>query len=340
MPLPPESFAPRRRVAVLAACDAVLVAACGSNPPSTGPTVAPSPATAAPPIGPSAGPTAPAASAQPAAEVYGAIRKGVEAIRGLAPTDAVDPVTIDEVQLRKNIEAEFDATQSPAQLKDTEDLLITLGLLPKGASLRQATLDFQTGQIAGYYSPDKDELFVVSRAGGRLGGVEKATYAHEFTHQLQDQRFDLNALGLDATDQSDRSLARLGLVEGDAVSVQTTWMTANLNATELGELLSAALDPAAVAALQNAPPYLRDTATFPYQDGPAFATRLLASGGYAAIDAAFAAPPDSTEQVIHPDKYIAREPPIEVRLPGDVPAALGSGWLGRRSPALPPRPGR
>lgn len=281
---------------------------------------------------PTSAPTAPAATAtatadgtpRPPAEVYAEIRAAVETIRGLKPTAAVDPVTIDEAQLRKNLETEFDATQSPAQLKVAEDELITLGLLPKGASLRALTLDFESGQVAGYYSPEKDELFVVNRTGS-LGPVDEVTYSHEFTHQLQDQHFKLEALGLDVTDQSDRSLARLALVEGDAVSVQNTWMIDNLDSKELGQVMAAALDPEALGALQRAPRYLRDTALFPYQDGWGFVSRIL-SGGYPAVDAVFADPPDSTEQVLHPDKYLTREKPVAVPLPAALAASLGAGW--------------
>lgn len=299
---------PALRTATLALAFGLFVTGCNS----VTPTAAPPTATA----------TAPA---RPPAEVYAEIRAAVAEIRGLQPTAAVDPVTIDEAQMRVNLQAEFDATQSPAQLKDAEDLLIALGLLPSGASLRALYLDLQGDQVVGYYSPDKDQLFIVTRTGA-LGAVDEVTYAHEFTHQLQDQRIDLDALGLDAADQSDRSLARLALVEGDASSVQAEWMAANLTPKELGELLAASLDPEALAALQRAPAYLRDTATFPYQDGLAFVSRLTANGGYAAVDAAFADPPDSTEQILHPDKYLVREAPTRVALPATVADALGPGW--------------
>jgi hypothetical protein len=311
------SRSPARLVVSLAL--AWMVGACGSVTPTPAPTPTAVATTQASPLG-TIGP-----SARPPAEIYGEIRAAVEQIRGLQPTAAVEPVTIDETQLRKNLEAEFDGTYTPARLKDTEDLLATLGLIPKGSSLRTLTLDLQAGQVAGYYSPEKDELFVVNRTGS-IGPVDEATYAHEFTHQLQDQHFDLDKLGLDAIDQSDRSLGRLALVEGDATSAQSTWMTANLNAEELGELLAASLDPAALEALNNAPPYLRETALFPYQDGLGFVSRLIAQGGYAAVDAAFADPPDSTEQVLHPEKYVTRERPVAVTIPIAVVNDVGSGW--------------
>ncbi|HUQ44627.1 MAG TPA: hypothetical protein VM451_09510 [Candidatus Limnocylindria bacterium] len=299
---------------------------CGTQ----GPTTAPSGATPSVTPGGTAGPPTPAASGPPgsgvdSSAVYASIRADVIAIRGLQPSKAVDPVTIDATQLRSNLESEFDTENPPAQLKASEDLLIALGLLPAGASLKQITLDFQAGQVAGYYSPEKDELFVVSRSG-QLGAAELVTYAHEFTHQLQDQRIDLGKLGIDVPDQSDRSLARLAVVEGDAVSVQTAWMLANLDSEQLGELLASALDPKALAALQNAPAFVRETALFPYQDGVAFVTRLKGSADYAAIDAVYAAPPDSTEQILHPEKYLAREQPIQVSLPANLASVAGAGW--------------
>src|SRR5207237_10223083 len=133
------------------------------------------------------------------------------------------------------------------------------------------------------------------------------TYAHEFTHQLQDQHFDLAKLGQDPANQSDRALAQLSLIEGDAVSVQTSWTTANLTHEELGQLLSASLNPDAVAALRRAPPYLRDTALFPYRDGLIFVSRPIATGRSPAADAVFADLPESAEPILHLDTYAARQ---------------------------------
>ncbi len=266
-------------------------------------------------------------SSQPdAAQVFAEIRQEVELARGLQATGAVDPVTIDPAQLAVNLEAEFDAEYPADELADTEDMLIALGLLPPGSSIRQLTLDLQEGQVAGYYSPDKDQLFVVRRSGDDLGAIERVTYAHEFNHQLQDQHFQLDRFFGDAAGETDRSLGALALIEGDAVSVQSTWMTQNLTPRELGELIAVALGPGSLESLQRAPRYLRETALFPYEDGFAFTNRLLAGGGYPAVDAAYEDPPQSTEQVLHPDRYLQREAPDEVRIPTGVAASLGAGW--------------
>lgn len=313
-----------RRVAALGAAVALAAAACSPTP-STGPISPSASAGSGPSAPPQSAPASPAAT-QDAAAIYSVIRDQIAAIRGLQPTADVEPVTIDETQLLVNLEAEIDAQQSPEEMALSEDLLGTLGLIPEGSSIRELTLDLLAGQVAGYYSPNRDELFVVSRTGDTVGPVERATYAHEFTHQLQDQAFDLDALDTTAVDQSDRALAQLALIEGDASWAQTAWMTQNLTSAELGELLQAALDPEALAALRNAPAYLRETSLFPYQDGLTLVQRLVADGEYAAVDAAFDDPPESTEQVLHPNKYVEREAPVDVRIPGGIAGHVGAGW--------------
>ncbi|NJD29140.1 MAG: hypothetical protein FIA92_12700 [Chloroflexi bacterium] len=303
---------------------ALVLAACGSTPTSA-PTAAPTAAPTTTADAPTTVPT-PSGTPRPAPEVVlPEIRAAVSDIRGLQPQGDVEPTVIDEATLRQNLEAEFDAEYTAEELAVTEDLYATLGLLPPDSSLRELQLDLLGGQVAGYYSPDRDELFVVSRSGG-IGPVEWATYAHEFTHQLQDQHFDLGTFGLDATDQTDRALAALSLIEGDATAAQSAWMQTALTPEELGEIVRASVDPAALEVLRRAPAILRETALFPYREGFAFVSAILAGGGYPAVDAAYADPPASTEQVIHPDKYASREAPVEVTIPVGLAEALGAGW--------------
>jgi hypothetical protein len=60
--------------------------------------------------------------------------------------------------------------------------------------------------------------------------------------------------------------------------------------------------------------------------GLGFVQGMQSAGGWQAVDRAFAHPPNSTEQIIHPEKYVAGEAPIPVDLPKDLAARLGTGW--------------
>ena len=77
--------------------------------------------------------------------------------------------------------------------------------------------------------------------------------------------------------------------------------------------------------LDSTPYVLRQSLAFPYVEGLAFVTTLLSSSGWDAVNAAYGDPPSSTEQVLHPEKYVAGEAPKPVDLP-DVATGLGEGW--------------
>ncbi len=297
------------------ACDASKP--IGSPSPSAGPSA-------------SAGPSLPTASPSPTpfvdpAIVYSTIEDQVLALRGLAAKSPVAPIVLDEAGLRKLVGELFRKDNPEALIEANERMLKAFGLLPPDESLADLYLELFGSQVAGMYNPEDKKLYVVSKSGG-LGVTEKSTFAHEFTHALQDQNFDLGSLKLDEVGQSDRSYARLALVEGDATLVMSYWQLQSLTQDELGSMLGGALDDPSTKVLLEMPPILRESLLFPYLSGLTFVQGLQASGGWEAVDAAYAQPPASTEQILHPEKYATGEKPIAVRLPGDLATRLGAGW--------------
>ena len=104
------------------------------------------------------------------------------------------------------------------------------------------------------------------------------------------------------------------------------WQLQHLSQAELFELLAQGLDPEATRVLQEMPPVLRESLFFPYTAGLNFTQGLYTAGGWGAIDAAFADPPASTEQILHPEKYAAEEEAVQVELPEDLAGKIGAGW--------------
>ena len=288
----------------------LLIAACGPAPTAS----------------PSAGPSQPATAPPDADAIYRTIATQVSAIRQLDAPDRVEPVVIDGPTLVANIAKEFETSNPPAEIAKSERLMKVMGLLPSDASLAQIYLALQGSQVIGYYDPTVKELFIVSRDGA-LGAIEEVTYAHEFTHELQDKHFDLGSLGLDTIkDDSDRVLAILSLVEGDAVSAQSAWMVANLTPVQLGEVAAEAADPAMLAVLARTPRILLETSLFPYQAGATFVGQLQAEGGYASVNAAYKDPPTTTEQILHRGGSAAALVPVRLAIPADLATQFGAGW--------------
>ena len=223
--------------------------------------------------------------------------------RGLAAKQRLVPTILSEAEVKTRIQAEFAKDNPPDEIATSEQTLKALGLLPRRCLAGDLYVDMLGSQVAGFYDPKAKAMFVVSKSGS-VGATERATFAHEFTHALQDQNFGLEGIDVDAVGQGDRSLARLALVEGDATLLMARWISRNLGPAEMAELLK--VDPEAQAQLARMPAILRETLLFPYQQGLAFVNGLAASGGWEAVNRAYSRLPDSTEQVLHPEKYAGR----------------------------------
>ncbi|HET9613707.1 MAG TPA: hypothetical protein VFP22_02750 [Candidatus Limnocylindrales bacterium] len=253
------------------------------------------------------------------------IETQVVEIRGLQPKEPVNPTILDDAGIKKLTAADFDRDNPPAVIAADERMYKALGMLPAHASLHDLYLQLLGSQVAGLYNPADKHLYVVARSGG-IGPAEKVTFAHEFTHALQDQNFDLGSLKLDEIGHGDQSLARLALVEGDATLTMSQWQSQHLTAAENTQILSESANDPSVGQLLAMPAILRESLLFPYFQGLGFVEGFQGSGGWAAVNGVFSKPPASTEQVMHPAKYAAGEAPIGVTLPADLPARLGTGW--------------
>lgn len=305
---------------------ALIAAGCGSSVPSPtpSPTASPAPTPTATPTPTEAPSPSPASSADVDA-VYDAIEEQVIALRGLDPVRDVARKVIDESELRTMITEQFDEETPPEYVAANERLYKALELIPADSNLRGLTLDLLSGGVAGFYRSDQDTLYIVSRTG--LPGVnERITFAHEYDHALQDQNTPVFDDQDGILDQTDRILARQAVYEGDATLLMTLWAADNFDLADLAELLTIGNDPEATALLERMPTILRETLLFPYTTGLTFVQAVQTQGGWGAVDDLYDRMPTSTEQILHPESYAAREAPVEVDLPDDLATQLGDGW--------------
>jgi hypothetical protein len=257
--------------------------------------------------------------------VYARIEQQVQDIRGLTATVPVEPDVIDPAALATILRARFDKDNPAAFLAASQRLDRALGLIPADGSLKDLELQLLEDQVVGFYQPDTKRLVVVSGSGA-LGAGEQIAFAHEFDHALQDQHFDLTKLDTAVADQGDRSLARLSLAEGDATILMSDWAQSALTPLQLLQYLQQSNVSGQTARLAKLPAFLKAELLFPYTSGVAFVQGFVNKGGWAAVDQVYSTPPESTEQILHPEKYVAHEAPVKVSVPGDLAARLGSGW--------------
>ncbi len=222
-----------------------------------------------------------------------------------------------ERMILKNLEEDT----TPEEIHASEVALKKLGLAPADFQLRPFLVKLLTEQVAGYYDPKTQEFYLADWID--LDG-QKPVMAHELTHALQDQHFNLRRFEHWPKGDSDAEIAAHALIEGDASLVMQKYLERNpLRA--LAFVRSMMASGTSMEMFESAPRALRETLMFPYEQGRNWVSALQDRGGWAQVSKAFTDLPQSTEQILHPAKYFAREAPIKIGM-ADISSQLGADW--------------
>jgi len=203
------------------------------------------------------------------------------------------------------------------------------GLYPTGIDLKAASLKLLKSQVAGFYDPHGKEMVLVE-GGADLGIWNSAAQfmiqrdivgemllAHELTHALQDQNFDLESRLDKVKDDDDRTLALKTVAEGDATLAGFAYSLGRMDdgtAVSLTDNLKE-LPKALAAEAPDTPVGLSAPLLFQYSDGVRFVAEAYRRGGWPAVDALYRNPPQSSHQILHPALYFdgpAPQPRIEL----------------------------
>ena len=277
-----------------------------------------------------------------------------------------------DVTAREDLKAlllkEIDEQLTPAEFRTNELGMKALGFIPKGLNWKETMVKVYSEEIAAFYDPKTKTMHLIKEPPpekakkpgfleallGKKSGFDKdenkTVIAHELTHALADQNYDLDKMQKAVEDDDDRSLALSALIEGEATLAMIGAQMDDWDGSKIGAIPYADLDRsfslmmpfmsfAGGASLREAPVILSESLIFPYLRGMVFCASLTNKGGWKALDDAYKNPPQSTEQVIHPEKYRDQpDPPTTIDLgklePGEGWAEVGRNVIGEMQLAV------
>ncbi|MDO9088362.1 MAG: hypothetical protein Q7U53_19305 [Anaerolineaceae bacterium] len=253
------------------------------------------------------------------------IEREVEGIRGLPTANDLVRKTLSQEQLRQHVMEDFFVDYTEEEVRQDALILNLFGLIDRDYDLYELFVELYSEQIAGFYDDETKEMVIVQ--GKEFAGPERMTYAHEYTHALQDAQYDLED-GLKLQDEfceldSEYCGAVTALIEGDASFTETQWFLKHSSLKDKQEVLQYYQEYDSPI-FDTTPAFLQEDLIFPYVKGLEFVTYLYEKGGYDAIDEAYLKPPASTEQILHPERY-PNDKPIKIELE-DFTSFLGDGW--------------
>jgi hypothetical protein len=239
-----------------------------------------------------------------------AMEDGLSAITGLRFTRKVPYAVINKEQLRRYLEQRIKDAIKPAELHAEELTLKMLGLVPSDFDLRQNTVDLMTEQAAAFYDYNKKKLFILE--GTANGAEERVALVHELAHALADQHFRLAKYIHEGSRSDDGSTARLAVMEGQASWLMTAYMSKQAGGPaevleQMRDMMSRGIAASAAQypVFSKAPAYIRESLVFPYSSGMLFQDAVYRKLGKDSFSEVFRNPPAGTQQILHPERYLA-----------------------------------
>ena len=191
------------------------------------------------------------------------------------------------------------------------------GLFPSHIDLKAESLKLLKSQVAGFYDPHGKEMVLVE-GGADIGIWNSAAQfmiqrdivgemllAHELTHALQDQNFDLESSLDKVKDDDDRALALKSVAEGDATIAGFAYAVGRMDNSTADALTDELkkLPQALAAEAPGTPEGLSAPLLFQYSEGVRFVAEAYRRGGWSGVDALYrrpaaVEPPDSASRAL------------------------------------------
>jgi hypothetical protein len=250
---------------------------------------------------------APSASRLPTAQEIDSILKEISDITGFRIRKHLPFALVTRDEVNKYVQEQIRESVKPDEIRAEEATLKKFGFAPANFDLKKTTIDLLTEQAAAFYDFKRKKLFISDWATVNMRDV---ALIHELSHALADQNFPIKQFLAKAGDDSEASLARQAVVEG-----QASWLMIEVGLRRTGRTLADA-DTARqylesdtdtpdddYPVFNNAPLYLRKTLIFPYSEGGRFQQAVFLHDGTQAFARVFEMPPGLSTQIIHPMRY-------------------------------------
>jgi hypothetical protein len=248
-----------------------------------------------------------------------AITRQLTEISGLKLKHPVPCHFISKGEVNQFLKKRIREVASPEEIRAEELTLKKFGLVPADYDLAKNTIDLLTEQAAAFYDYDRKKLFITETTPFE---TQEPILAHELSHALADQNFDLARYTRQGRKSDDGSTARLAVMEGQATWLMSEYLARRSGSSlkdnrEMANMMSTLADSSGgqYPVFENAPLYLRETLVFPYTKGMLFQQAVFERDGQSSFAEVFRKPPVSTQQILHPERYFSGLQPTDPQLP-------------------------
>ena len=263
------------------------------------------------------------------ARLHGIRDKTLE-VRELFVSPDVDEGMLTRDQLR----AYFDEVEAASEDESRSEIDLynkvwrLMHMLGPDDDLLAISTESDSEDILGFFDDESRELVLVADTP-ELDQDDEFILSHEYVHAFQHEAFDRERLDKFAEDEEDEDPTEYGttvscLTEGDA-SLASVLYASEVFGPEWFD--DEGIDDGSDEPEASLPAAYERYSAFNYNECVTWAVRLFVDHGrsWRKINDAYENPPSTTEQILHPEKFLAGEGPTSMA-PINLSKRLGKGW--------------
>ena len=232
--------------------------------------------------------------------------------RGLPVGQPIDKTFAKREEIEKRLLELANALNPPSQVEVDQKALVKLGLIPRSFALAEFLRRTALLSTVSLYDPRTKTLYIADS----LAGIEDDEVEDEIVvslvmnlvHALQDRHFNLTPYSVRVEGNDDASMARLALVLGDALAVLVDYSVSSqlLSPAQVSDVDLSFRQEIERQLGEDVPEALREINVFPAVAGFKFMRSFRKWNSLEDATRLYSDFPRSTEQFMHPEKYLAQ----------------------------------
>ena len=245
---------------------------------------------------------------------------GIQVLRGLKFKTKVPINYITPEAVAARMKADIDNPKDRESIRLNSVSGVMLGLYPPNVDLAGAAIGMLQGQLGGFYDVRRKDLAIVESPlakGAVISNEQKIesidVIAHELTHALQDQNFGIaKILDNRSAEDDDSTIALRAVVEGDATLAGFGFIAGRMDDQVLDAFVKhiPEMEKQFAERAKDVPFGIREPFIFQYMQGVRFVAEAYHRDGWPGVNALYAHPPQSTQQILNPWMYFDRPAPV------------------------------
>jgi hypothetical protein len=222
----------------------------------------------------------------------------------------IESFPISESQMQSFVREFAKLPGMTANTKQLHSLFLSLGLAQIIDDYNSFYLNTWVDPNGTIYFP-KEEFIAIT--GFDFGVYQKFSYAQAYVQHIRNSQFSFENLSAyppcDLTLESCEVIT--ALIKGEAAAIAMEWARENFSEDEVVDITNSTKKIYFIP-IQSATNLMEQIRLFPYEYGYAFVEAVFENGGLEALNSLYEIPPSTTEQIIHPEKYIQGETAVQV----------------------------